>query len=298
VRRLFPILLLILWPRAATAALPEVPKLAGYVNDYAGMISAGTRSELEATLAAFERSDSTQVVILTVPSLQGESIETFGIRVGEAWKIGQKGKDNGAIILVSRDDRRMRIEVGRGLEGTLTDLLTGRIVDTVMKPRFQRGDLDGGFKSAVTTVIGAVRGEFKAEEPRPGRGARGVRPNNLLAVGFVLFFAVMFLSAISRLLGGVAGAAGLPLAVSLLFGSLGLIPLLILAGLGLGGGLFLPRLMATGGTRGTHGGPGGWFIGGPGMGGFGGGLGGGGFGGGGFSGGGGSFGGGGSSGSW
>ena len=109
------------------------------------MISAPAEARLEEELNSFEQSDSTQVVILTIPSLEGEVIEEFGIRAAEAWKIGQAGKDNGVILIASKGDREMRIEVGRGLEGRLTDLMSGRIIDLVMKPRFKRGDFDGGF---------------------------------------------------------------------------------------------------------------------------------------------------------
>src|SRR3990172_4707370 len=112
----------------------DVPKLQGYVNDYANMISRSARAELEKELKAFEQTDSTQIVILTVPSLEGEVIEDFGIKVADAWKIGQKGKDNGVILIASKEDREMRIEVGSGLEGRLTDLMSGRIIDLVMKP--------------------------------------------------------------------------------------------------------------------------------------------------------------------
>ena len=112
----------------------EVPKLQGYVNDYAGMISPPAKSKIEEALRAFEQSDSTQIVILTIPSLEGEDIEQFGIKVGDTWKIGQKAKDNGAILIVSKQERRIRIEVGRGLEGKLTDLTAGRIIDLVLSP--------------------------------------------------------------------------------------------------------------------------------------------------------------------
>ncbi len=117
----------------------DVPKLQGYVNDYATMISPPVRAELNNELRAFEQIDSTQIVILTVPSLEGEALEDFSIKVAEAWKIGQKNKDNGVILLVAKQDRKIRIEVGRGLEGRLTDLMSGRIIDLVMKPRFKRG---------------------------------------------------------------------------------------------------------------------------------------------------------------
>ncbi|HWR58565.1 MAG TPA: TPM domain-containing protein, partial [Thermodesulfovibrionales bacterium] len=128
----------------------DVPKLEGYVNDYAGMISPPTRGELERELKTFEKTDSTQIVILTVPSLEGESVEGFGIKVGESWKIGQKGKDNGAIFIVAKQERKLRVEVGRGLEGRLTDLMAGRIIDLVVKPSFKRGDYDGGFKAGIS----------------------------------------------------------------------------------------------------------------------------------------------------
>ena len=119
----------------------DVPQLKGYVNDYANMISPQAAAQLENELKAFERSDSTQIVILTVPSLEGEVLEEYGIKVAEAWKIGWKGKDNGVISLVAKQDRKMRIEVGSGLEGKLTDLTAGRIVDLVVKPRFKEGIL-------------------------------------------------------------------------------------------------------------------------------------------------------------
>ena len=154
----------------------EVPKLQGYVNDYAGMISPSAKSKLEEGLRAFEQSDSTQIVILTIPSLEGENLEEFGIKVAEAWKIGQKGKDNGAILIVSKQDRKIRIEVGYGLEGKLTDLMSGRIIDGVIKPRFKEGDFDGGFIAGVSSMIDATRGEFKAEQRPVQQRQRGVPP--------------------------------------------------------------------------------------------------------------------------
>jgi len=141
-----------------------VPDLRGYVNDYAGMISNPARAKLEEELKAFEQSDSTQLVILTLPSLGGETLEDYSIRVVEAWKIGQARKDNGILLLVSKNDRKIRIEVGRGLEGRVTDLMAGRIVDLVITPRFKRGDYDGGVAAGVDALIDATRGEFGAEQ--------------------------------------------------------------------------------------------------------------------------------------
>jgi uncharacterized protein len=151
-------LLLIL---ALPAAALDIPQLIGHVNDRAGILSAPTELRLEQALSEFERSDSTQIVVLTIPSLEGESLEEYAIRVAQTWGIGQKGKDNGALLLVARDDHQVRIEVGYGLEGRLTDLLSGRIVDYDIVPRFKAGDFDGGVTAGVVAMIEAVRGEYQ-----------------------------------------------------------------------------------------------------------------------------------------
>jgi len=266
----------------------DVPKLQGYVNDYAEMMSAGTKSQLESELRAFEQSDSTQVVILTIPSLEGEVIEDFGIKVAESWKVGQKGKDNGIIFIVAKQDRKMRIEVGRGLEGKLTDLMAGRIIDLVVKPRFKRADYDGGFTAGVSAIIDATRGEFKAN----GNHKVKKRDTSSRLLTFLLFggIAVLVLGSMSRPLGAVGGAVGLPLSVLLSSISLGAIWFIILAVIGLIVGILLPALFSAGGRHYGGGGgfwPGGFYSGGGGGGGsdFGGG-------------GGGDFGGGGASGDW
>ncbi len=280
-----------------------VPKLQGYVNDYAGMISPSAKSKIEEGLRAFEQSDSTQVVILTIPSLEGENLEDFSIKVAEAWKIGQQLKDNGIILLVSKQERKVRVEVGRGLEGRLTDLMAGRIIDQVIKPRFKQGDFDGGFIAGASALMAATRGEFKAEQRPIRRGQKGFPP----FLTFLLFMGifVLILGSFSRVLGGIAGATGLPSIVHLTVLPIGILPLIFLALAGFGAGFFLPSLFSSGGRKDSskdrH--RGGGFFYGPGMGGHyigGGGFGsGGGFeGGGGFSGGGGSFGGGGASGDW
>ena len=153
----------------------EVPKLQGHINDYAGMISPATESRLAEELKAFEESDSTQIVILTVPSLEGENIESFGIKVAEAWKIGQKNKDNGLILIVAKEERKIRIEVGKGLEGRLTDLLAGRIIDLSIKPRFKRGDFEGGFTAGVSSlIVDAARGELKAGDHPGAKNEKGL----------------------------------------------------------------------------------------------------------------------------
>ncbi|GLI36631.1 TPM domain-containing protein [Geobacter hydrogenophilus] len=289
-KRFFLAILIVLLPALASAL--DVPQLRGYVNDYAGILSAGTVRQLEETLAGFERSDSTQIVVLTVPSLEGDDLETYSIRVAEAWQIGQKGKDNGAILLVAKAERKVRIEVGRGLEGTLTDLVSGRIIRGEITPRFKQGDFDGGVTAGVTAIMAVVKGEYAATPQDLRQGKKSAPP--VAALLFFLGVACIFVGALSRVFGGIAGAAGLPLVASLTFPGLGIV---VLAGLAVAGfflGFFLTFLFGGGG-RGGGGGWGGTTYGGGFGGGFGGGLS---SGGGGFSGGGGGFGGGGASGDW
>lgn len=285
--RFLSFILLLFLP--VTAYSLDVPALRGHVNDYAGLLSPATVQHLERRLAEFEQQDSTQIVVLTVPSLSGEDIETYSIRVAEAWKIGQKGLDNGAILLVAAQERKIRIEVGRGLEGKLTDLVAGRIIRNDLAPRFKSGDFDGGVTSAVTAIMAVVKGEYQTTNRDLRHAKKSASPVYSLTIFAIV--ACIFLGAISRLLGGVAGAVGIPVVAWLAFPGLTFIMLLGLAAAGFVIGLLVSFLFGGGGSGGGyHGGP---FIGG----GFGGGGGGGGFGGG-FSGGGGDFGGGGASGDW
>jgi len=260
---------------AAASAL-EVPALSGRVNDYADMISPETERILEDRLRAFEESDSTQVVILTVNSLEGDALEDFSIRVAEKWKIGQAKKDNGVIFLVSKTDRRMRIEVGRGLEGVLTDLLAGRILDNIVKPKFKAGDFDGGFTEGTGAIIEACRGEFKGDGTTASSSGDGNSETFLYIIFFILYFAITITAGFSRILSGGIGAVSLPAVIHFGFSPLSLAGAGIAAVAGFIIALILPFLPILS------------FIGGGGSGGRGGG----------FSGGGGSFGGGGSSGGW
>jgi len=277
--------LLLLSPLLAHAL--EVPPLRGYVNDYAGMLSRQTAQRLETVLSEFEKSDSTQMVVLTIPSLEGESLEDFSIKVAETWKIGWKGKDNGAILLVVKNERKIRIEVGRGLEGKLTDLVSGRIIRNEIVPRFKSADFDGGIEQGISSMVAVAKGEYSTtpQEEKPAR--RSAPP----VFTFFIFFLVacVFLGAISKILGGLAGAAGLSVIAYMMIPGIALLLLPVIALVGFVVGLLLTFLFGGGGR-------GGYFGGGP----FaGGGFGGGSFGGdGGFSGGGGSFGGGGASGDW
>jgi uncharacterized protein len=292
--RLLAGLLPLLVAVSAASAL-EVPAYRGYVNDYAGMLSAGTARSLERTLAEFDRSDSTQIAVLTIPSLEGEVLEEFSIKVVDQWGVGQRGRDNGVLLLVAKQERKVRIEVGYGLEGVLTDLLSGRIVDLVITPAFKAGRYDEGFVAGTAAIIQATRGEYQGA---PAGGGRDREPSPLFKFLFFGVVIVAFLGQVSRKAGAAAGALLLPAA--LLFGlmpALNLLLLLLLVPLaGLAGWVLAPILAALSRAGGHGRYYGGGFGGGLGLGGGRGGGGFGGFGGGGFGGGG--FGGGGASGGW
>ncbi len=171
-----------------------VPALKARVNDYAGMLSSYSEKQLEGILRDLEQTDSTQIVVLTIPSLEGEVLEEFSIKVVDQWKIGQKDFDNGAILLIAKADRQMRIEVGYGLEGSLTDLMAGRIIDNVIVPQFRAGNFDQGVLDGVQAMIGVVRGEYKAPEKIPSRRGSKFKGDHLfffIWIGFVIFAVVM-----------------------------------------------------------------------------------------------------------
>lgn len=143
---------------AAHATVVEVPYLSGRVVDTAEVLSADASTRISELLKAHEASSGNQVVVLTLPSLADESVEDFAERVFQAWQLGQAGKDNGVLIAIAVEDRRLRIEVGYGLEGTLTDLAAGRIIRGVITPRFRAGDYDGGIETGVSAVLGVLTG--------------------------------------------------------------------------------------------------------------------------------------------
>jgi len=272
------------------AAALDVPALKARVNDYAGLLTPSTAKQLEQALLAFEQSESTQIVVLTVNSLEGESLEDFSMQVAEAWKVGQKDLDNGALLLISKNDRKIRIEVGYGLEGSLTDMISGRIIRNVIVPAFRSGNFDQGVANGVAAMMAAVKGEFQAQPVK--RQPRG-RESSVSFIPLIVFiFLITQLGRVRRGLGVLAGGLLLPVFGSMIL-PFGLITLLLIP-LGLGAGFILSMLgsaMGAAGAAGGRGRGGGFFIGGSG-----GGISSGGFGG--FSGGGGGFGGGGASGGW
>jgi uncharacterized protein len=154
----FSLLLFALLASAQVSDGADIPYLTGRVNDNARIMSEATRNSLGEKLKEHEIRTTNQVVILTVPSLEGESIEDYAYKVFNEWKLGQKDKDNGILFVVVPDERRMRIEVGYGLEGTLPDILAGRIIQNIMAPRFREGDFDTGITEGVNAVITILEG--------------------------------------------------------------------------------------------------------------------------------------------
>jgi uncharacterized protein len=136
----------------------DVPYLTGRITDNAQLLSPEVNRSLSDSLQAHEKRTGNQIAVLTIATLDGESIEDYAVRVFESWKLGQKGRDNGVLIVVAPNDRRMRIEVGYGLEGTLTDAMAGRIVQNVMTPKFKNGDFDGGIADGARAVIELLEG--------------------------------------------------------------------------------------------------------------------------------------------
>lgn len=287
------LLALLLFGSVAAFADVAVPALSGRVVDRTMTLSQGEQSALDGTLRDFEARKGSQVAVLIVPTTAPETIEQFSIRVAEAWKIGRKKVDDGAILVIAKDDRKLRIEVGYGLEGALTDVVSKRIIDQIITPKFRSGDFAGGITAGTDAILKVIDGE-----PLPAPEARQPATNlvdKLEQVGPFLLFGVLIGGGIlrqifGRLFGSLA-TGGLAAVVvwmivgtAVLAGAAGIVAFIFT--------LISDAFIGGGGRRG--GGFGGGYVGGSG----------GSWGGsssgssGGFSGGGGSFGGGGASGSW
>ena len=266
-------------------ALQAIPKLESRVTDLTGTLTAGEQADLEQKLAAFEARKGTQVAVLVVPTTHPEEIEQYSIRVVEAWKLGRAKPDDGVLLLLAKDDHKVRIEVGRGLEGALTDATSNRIIDETMLPLFKQGQYAAGLDAGVTRIVQVADGEALPPPDKSWKGSGGALWNALPALFIGFMVASSILRAMLGRIGGATATAGLMGVVAWFFSQL------LFAALGVGVAAFLLSLVF-----GLSGGAG-WSSGGRMGGGFGG-FGGGGFGGGGFGGGGGSFGGGGASGSW
>jgi uncharacterized protein len=274
-----PLLLLAsLWQAGLAQALEAIPPLTQRVTDLTSTLTAEQQAGLEARLQAFEQQKGSQIAILIVPTTQPEDIAQYSIRVVEAWKLGREKQDDGVLILLAKNDRKMRIEVGYGLEGAIPDVTAKRIISDVMAPYFRQGDFYGGLNAAVERIAALIDGEALPAPPQQARGGDNDWGDMLPILLFGgLIAGAMLRAVLGSFFGGVATGGLIGAAVWILGG--GLIMALVLA--------FIAFVVTLAGI-GSLGGFGGY-----GGGGFGGGS-----GGGGFSGGGGGFGGGGASGDW
>jgi uncharacterized protein len=281
-----------------TDGLKPIPPLSARVTDLTGTLSASERQTLEAKLAKWESETGNQLAVLLVPTTQPEPIEAYSIRVADAWKIGRKGRDNGALLLVAKDDRKLRIEVGYGFEGVLTDATSRRIIAETITPLFRQNQFAAGINAGVDRIIGVIGKGEPLAAPAQRSTSRG-GGFNLEMLLILVFVVVPILGGVLRRIfgkfggatigAGVVGAGAWIVAGSILIGiAAAVIAWIVLLFLGMGGGT--GGLTRSGRRGGWGGGP---WIGGGGWGG-GGSWG----GGGGWSGGGGGFGGGGASGGW
>lgn len=294
IRWLGSLWLLCLIGLGAAQAQQAVPALTGHVIDTTGTLAAAQRDGLETRLSEFEKTSGSQVVVLLVPSTQPEDIASYANRVANTWKIGRKAIGDGLLLIVAVQDRKLRIEVAKTLEGAIPDLAAKRIIDEAITPHFKQGDYAGGIDAGLTRIMGLIRGEAL---PEPTRGAnQDAGGFDWMELGIFLFVAVPVIGAVARRMlgnrlgavatGGVAGGIAMLLTASVLIAGLAGVAAMIFTLV-----QNTPGLRSSGLHRGGR--NAGWGHGG-GFGGGGGGFGGGGFG----SGGGGDFGGGGASGDW
>jgi uncharacterized protein len=207
--RTFLLALLLGWVFPALAAV-AVPPLVGRVVDQTGTLSTSDVSTLNQTIRAFEARKGSQVAVLIAPSTEGEAIEQFSLRVAEAWKIGRKKIDDGVLLVIAKNDRKLRIEVGYGLEGALTDATSKRIIDEIITPHFRSGDFAGGISAGVDRILRVIEGE-KLPAPVRSEPSRGMQPSWLMEhidpFNPFVIFGIFAVGGIMRtLLGRLAGA--------------------------------------------------------------------------------------------
>jgi uncharacterized protein len=213
------VLLAILFHPLAVSAL-DVPPLTGRVVDLAHVLAADEAEQLSGRLKAHEAQTGNQVAVLILPSLEGEPLEEYSHRIATAWKLGQKGTDNGVLLLVALKERKLRIEVGYGLEGTLTDLRSAQIIRQEIVPRFKAGDVPAGVRAGTEAILKTIEGTYQAPDSNQGRRVPESSAVSYVVIGIIVgFLAGMILSQGLRraraLLGAalsfmVAQAAGIP----------------------------------------------------------------------------------------
>ncbi len=246
---------------APTSAAPTFPALTGRVVDDAHMLSPQVQADLTRKLAALEANNSRQLIVVTLPSLQGYDISDYGYQLGRVWGVGQKGTNNGALFIIAPNERKVRVEVGYGLEGVLTDAMSNVILQRAVLPRFKAGDMPGGVAAGTDALIEqlgldpsvaeqrAAQAQQQADAGRYARHGRGGNPLGRIVVLFVLLFVI------SSIMGGRGGRGG--------GGGIGwILPGLILGNLLGGGGRRDDDDWGGGGGGGFGGGGGGSFGGG------------------------------------
>jgi len=253
-RAAFVALLLCFSFAAAAAADVAVPPLTGRVVDQTGTLSSGDIAALNQTLRDLERRKGSQIAVLVVPTTDQESIEQFSIRVAEAWKIGRKKIDDGALLVVAKNDRRLRIEVGYGLEGALTDATSRRIIDEDITPKFKSGDFAGGISAGVNRMIRVIDGEqLPAPEPEhwssPGLSNYIDPFNPFVIIGAVIIGGILR-STLGRLVGSVATGGFIGFVAWLFVGS---IAASVIVGIGAFIFALLGEILPMGGGRSSGG---------------------------------------------
>ena len=186
---------------------------AGYVNDFAHVLSDQAKQSLEAELTDFEKTTSNEIAVAIVPSMSGDYVENYAVKLFEEWKIGQKDKNNGILLVLSIEEHKMRIEVGYGLEGALPDSLAQSILNTEMTPRLKAGDYDGAVTAGVHAIEAATKGEYTGSGDLPTTGVNGLLLKNaesIIVIGFILLQVLISILARSRSwwAGGILGFFG------------------------------------------------------------------------------------------
>ena len=207
-RRLAAILLtLIVFSATAFAQSLTFPALTGRVVDEAGLLDAAARAQLEQTLVELEAKTTDQLVVVTLKSLQGTSIEDYGYQLGRHWQIGQKDKNNGVLLIVAPNERKVRIEDGYGLEGTLTDAISSFIVQNSILPRFKAGDFAGGIRRGVEDIVQVLSGDAEEYRERANTSAeRAMSVEDAIVIAFFLFIAaIIILNVLAGVLQGLTG---------------------------------------------------------------------------------------------
>lgn len=238
---IFLVALSLPWARAEGSTPRAVPALTDTVIDQTGTLTAADKAALQGQLQTLERTQGAQMVVLMVPTTAPEDIAAFANRVGNAWKIGRRDVGDGVLVIVAKDDRKMRIEVAKALEGAIPDIAAARIIDEAMKPRFRQGDFAGGLSAAISQLSARIAGESlpAPSPPGPQHGADGEGGFDWTDLAVFLFFGVIVAGPVARSLLG-AGLGGL-----LMGGGVGFVAFAVTSSLLVGAGAGLLALLYT-----------------------------------------------------